>query len=463
MHLAAEPGIAPDANAPRTLPLLDSVSTLLPGGPTRRAPSTLPPRENEGPAVVPAGMTTRALYVAPQNADEAARAARAARQRGFNRLWVPAGETPDAAALLAAIQAGKENDLPVFAVVRVLPRANVASRARPAGAPRAATGNENADINILGETIRDYAARRLRAKLAPKDPQLPALLARYSEDWRRPDLPATQTELSGRLVAVAATPGLAGLVLDDIAAPGYADPGDERTLDVEGGAWDLGYTPALRLAFLRREGIDPVDVPPLDYKNHNLYRSDLSLPFFPGGGFEKRRAGGGEIAPDPGQRRPLGRWKSLRYETNVRLLSALFAAVRAARPDLPLLVRSRSDSYENDFGSWFALWDKPDVLPRRTYAAQGKDAAREAKAQGGRVLLSLAYDGRADPAPGPGDWPGRLAHRLEGFLEAMGGGWDGLVLDLRKAPVGKALASPGALAPAQQGPGRVPAPQSRLR
>ncbi len=165
-----------------------------------------------------------------------------------------------------------------------------------------------------------------------------------------------------------------------ISPRGYADPGDERTLDVEGGAWDLGYTPALRLAFLRREGIDPVDVPPLDYKT-TICTAATPACRSSRAARSKSAAPAAGIAPDPGQRRPLGRWKSLRYETNVRLLSALFAAVRC-RPDTPPAGPQSLRFVRERFRRWFALWDKPDVLPRRTYAAQGKDAAREAKAQG---------------------------------------------------------------------------------
>ena len=53
-------------------------------------------------------------------------------------------------------------------------------------------------------------------------------------------------------------------------------------------SWGLGYTPAMRLAFLRQDGIDPID---LVTPSMALYHSDLRLPFFPEAGPIVRRAG----------------------------------------------------------------------------------------------------------------------------------------------------------------------------
>jgi hypothetical protein len=116
----------------------------------------------------------------------------------------------------------------------------------------------------------------------------------------------------------------------------------------------------MRLAFLRQEGIDPVD---LITPSMSLYHNDLRLPFFPEGGSGRQR------------------WFAHRNETNVRLLADRFTAIRAARPGLPLLIRDRPEGYPDLFGyGWYAGWDKARALPRSRLGSSDQPLIRMARA-----------------------------------------------------------------------------------
>ena len=149
----------------------------------------------------------RTLAVAIQSESEAQLAVTTAKNQGFTALWVQVG-LDDAGLLAATVAAGKAEGLPVHALVRPL---------------RAPMGTET-----TVETKR-------------------------SPIYLRPDALESQAAVLPRLKALAATPGLAGLVLTDLYPTGY-----QR----DGANWKelLGYSENLRLACLRQQGADPVDL-----------------------------------------------------------------------------------------------------------------------------------------------------------------------------------------------------------
>jgi hypothetical protein len=103
----------------------DSLSSMLPP-PTGPPPGQ--PVPSTDPVKLPPSMATRALCVAadPAHPGHLADAAREARRRGLNQLWVDigAGDAEGQRLLAAAIAAAKtESDLPVFGVVRLLQQA----------------------------------------------------------------------------------------------------------------------------------------------------------------------------------------------------------------------------------------------------------------------------------------------------------------------------------------------------
>jgi hypothetical protein len=198
---------------------------------------------------------------------------------------------------------------------------------------------------------------------------------------------------------IAATPGLAGLVLRDTAAPGYANPGDANDFVMWGMA-DFGYTPEMRLAFLRQEGVDPVDLPVNSYVGN----VDLNLPFFGDGGLGPRHIEvDGQWVQDRSFVTPAQKWNALRYAANARLLAELFTGLKSSRPDLPLLIRDRTSAGFSPSG-WYASWDKPDALPRRPSFEYREGTTppttlQVARSQSKSVLLTVTHVIAEGPPP----------------------------------------------------------------
>lgn len=167
-----------------------------------------PSEEQEPTALpVPKALPARTLAATLTSLREAPRLAKEAKAAGFTALWVQV--EPDQQALLAAaIAAGKTEGLAVHALVRPL---------RTKGA--------------MEQTVE----------------------GKRSAVYLRPELLESQAVVLPKLKALAATPGLAGLVFSDLVPTGYvADGTDWKEI--------LGYSEALRLACLRKDGPDPVDL-----------------------------------------------------------------------------------------------------------------------------------------------------------------------------------------------------------
>jgi hypothetical protein len=209
-----------------------------------------------------------------------------------------------------------------------------------------------------------------------------------------------------RLRDLAAAPGLAGLVLRDTAAPGYHESGDDPHSYALDDPRDVGYHEEQRLAFLRQEGIDPIDL--IVTGSAGIF-SQRSLPFFP---------------ETPGDRTAIQRWRAFRNAGNVRFLRALHAAFRREYPGLPLLIRDRSPAFFGPSG-WYARWDRAEALPGRTRGTNDPAAiAKAARSQTPGNLLNIdAGDAMADPR-------GAARFLTELLGAAAGAGWEGVVYDL---------------------------------
>jgi hypothetical protein len=268
-------------------------------------------------------------------------------------------------------------------------------------------------------------------------------VVRRTPDLLRADDPAVTARLKQSLTTLAATSGLAGLVLEDTAAPGYQEPGTARDVFTRYDASGWGYTPALRLAFLRETGADPVD---LTGENG---ASGLDVPAFlvrsPPWKFIE---GQGHIR-DPAAGKTLDQaWAAFRYDANRRFLADLHAALRAVRPDLPVYLAERSgvNQFFTGWGGafWYGLWERADALPRfAPFAAEPggpRQPEQQARQFSSRNLLRLA-------APPDGD--ARQISLLAKSLPDMVKPWNGLVLDLRDLSADKVSALLGtAFAPA---------------
>ncbi len=131
-----------------------------------------------------------------------------------------------------------------------------------------------------------------------------------------PAAPGVQQTLSGLMQDFAARPELAGIVWEDA--------------EIDS---DLGYTPAMRLAFLRTAHADPIDIADIGYS-----RIDLSLPLF-----DDVKA---DVAlPDF--------WAKFRTDTDASLLRQLRAAAwRPSGPPLTVLLQQTAFSSDDYFVDW---------------------------------------------------------------------------------------------------------------
>lgn len=389
------------------------------------------PRLSKGPVPLPATVATRALLVAPGSAEAAKTLVRAAKRRGFTHVWVEG----EAEVLKAALDGAT---LPVVAVVRPL---------------RARAGDEASwiDRNLLGEITTSVSARHeadpafLRA--VHRDslnggglPQrkLGAYLPRT--DWL-PPVGKAGLLARARTLEIAALPGLAGLVLRGLQPPGYAGARDTGLLGWGNASLtepeQMGYTPAMRLAFLRRARVDPLDLIPPDLE---VGAADLRVPFF----LDDNARGDTSVynetnSPMPGFNEVGGvQWDKFRQETNERFLADLHGALRVRRPGLPLFAEAlraghRGSMDDSEYGSWI----KGDAPPRRG----------DARSLTGRVLFSLPL---ADPTTADDEAWNRF-RSITIFLAASGLAGqrpDGFVLDLSALSATKAAAFLETLAPA---------------
>ena len=227
---------------------------------------------------LPVSPSLHALILASAPEDVLLLAAQEAKSHGFNQLWVTVTRDKTGRATAeSAVRVGKATGLPVSLVVEVL-RAGESEKDLPR------------DRSVLGETVREYAARRATEPL-PQYPENYVLGAeqqpegydalRRQPDWLRiDDAPTTETVLAS-VTALAKTPGLAGIILRSVEAPGYGRYGQKREPAPEVSnaglplSAELGYTESIRLAFLRQAGMDPVDLSPFSS------RGFLNLPIAP--------------------------------------------------------------------------------------------------------------------------------------------------------------------------------------
>ena len=383
----------------------------------------------EGRIALPASLATRALIVAPVNEGETARFALQAKRHGFNQLWVEVADGAAGSQLLAdAAAKGKANGLAVVAVVRLLQIPGENGKTAP-------DAEELRDRNLLNETGSAHAAKELASLAAHANEGIRLRYAR-TEDWLNVEPPAVRARLERRLHTVAETPGLSGLALADVAAPGYQEMGDTPTVFEYTTDGDFGYTPAMRLRFLRQAGYDPVD---LAGGNNPSLQADLSLPFFPDVVGQFRFNGETGQMETAGPRTPIQDWKAFRYQTGSRLLDSLHGFLRASYPNLPVWMR-----HDPILDGWWASWEKPEQRPRHQPATQEKTSEQAAQISARPLLLNIAYAGSLTPDKVPSS-PALLASWVQTRLTQRNKGWNGVTLDLRALPSTTALTALEAL------------------
>ena len=374
-------------------------------------------------AALPADFPTRALFVQPANGREAARFVEAARQHGLNQLWVEVEEGEKGQKMLKeAVTAGKENHLQIVAVLRLLQTAGK-------GAPTNALPQEARDKNLLNETSSAHALRLLASPSGQLDSETQYRLSQMG-DWLRPDAPATRTYIQQRLRATASLPGLSGIALVDVAAPGYLDRGTKLDPFAYSSSNDFGYTPSTRLAYLRQLGYDPLD---LIGRQYPALDADLSLPFFPA------QTATLQLNEQTGQveaqnsRTALQDWDAYRYKVNADLLVSLHAFLRENFPAMPVLLRQAPI-----MEGWWSGWEKPEMLPEIVPMAQESSGTQAAQVSARPLLLNIAYAGSITPKTVPTS-ARHLASWVKHRLEQRPAGWNGVVLDLSALPAPQAF------------------------
>jgi hypothetical protein len=317
---------------------------------------------------IPFPASDRALLVAPADARDAASWVRQAARQGYSRVWVAV--VPGAVPVVeAAVKAGKEAKIPVGAVVRVL---------------RAGDGDTlQRDLNLFGEDSLAYARRAtaapeiLRAGTPMGMNAMPQPLAAFARlrmeretrwgPWLRTDA-TTRATVTSRLLAIARVPGLAGLVLRDLHAPGYYTGVNQIGLERPAPLLSaLGYAEEMRAEFLIRHGVDPVDLGTgPDLFTENGSRATLLLPFFPDYGVTGRYASGignitGVHTYKLGAKDAAEKWQEFRAEIGREFAGAVYSAVRDAVPQLPVWVHRGQEDSPHDGIQWLALpADGPD-------------------------------------------------------------------------------------------------------
>ena len=380
----------------------------------------------EGPklAALLASIPRRAVLAHPRTVEEVDTLVASMRRTGLNELWldvfsdggahIPVGrdgrpllstDKKPADILSEALAVTQRAKIRVFPVLSLL--------AWSATAPDA-----DLDLTLLGEDALQTDARLAKRyafivdqvrRLGVEPPQMGFQSERVS-----PFSPHVRDTLATLIQSLAARPGVAGLVWQDTVSPGYDIPTGERhdTLGDVAYRSPLGYTEVARLAFLRREHVDPIDIaPPLSGTEgaaSELFSGSSDEALFP-------------------------HWNQFRAKADTDLLQRLYAAAMFVQKT-PILIRQRRDVDEDSTGTslWFGSWDDPkQPLPAFHHAgedvAEGQPwpeqqpAVTQAKAQSRAALIRLAPHG-----PPTRGW---LSEQLE---PVVGEPWDGFVLDLTR-------------------------------
>ena len=178
----------------------------------------------------------------------------------------------------------------------------------------------------------------------------------------------------------------------------------------------LGYTPLLRLAFLRKNHVDPLDLEPETYEGQMT--ANLSLPEF-----EDWQALG-SVAED---------WNVFRAGADLDLLQTLLsAAQQGAGHPVPFLIKQRRTTWR---GNWYGLWDDPRAkLPELSEALAygGSDQDTNYAAFAHTQSRTNFYEMER--------WSAQSKEGLVSALQQMKPGWNGIVLDFTDDDNGNPLA-----------------------
>jgi hypothetical protein len=198
------------------------------------------------------------------------------------------------------------------------------------------------DVNVFDEPSDVGVRRRLKQGAIRNDINLgDSDTGVLSKSWVSPLDTKVQAALPSMIKSLASCPGLAGLIFQDTAPPGY----DGETSDAQlNGTLDLGYTIDNRVAFLRQYHYDPIDAD--DGDQASMFdpfegwqqQFDLRLSRFPA------------ISSHPDT------WLKYRQDADLLLLKNCFDAAKSANPSLQLYMRERRQ------GCTIDPWNEPSAV-----------------------------------------------------------------------------------------------------
>ncbi len=362
----------------------------------------------------------RAVLLQPSSAAELASAIAAMKRLGFNELWLDVFSQghvqtalPDGKDLLAeALHLTRGSNIHVYAVVDLFQWGTD-------------TPTNTVDVDALGETSAQAETRLQREAAIEADSMgnPPPIFAKISGLFVTPFNLEVRSRLMTLVKSLAKRPGLAGIVLRRTAPGGYDE---DRDAVFRAHQPDLGYILPARLAFLRQEHTDPIDVTKtrvqgqsggqvmggsmgdVQFSLNSDVLSDLSTTI---PGFN-----------DQGQDALLSiAWDKYRRDADVNALRNLYDAIQASHPNLPILVQQQHHDFSQD---WYGSWDSRNApLPEwKILFVSGQmehRVDRMAKLQSHVAQVGLEANDAHDLSA--------LSSALEGELQVSG--WDGFVWD----------------------------------
>lgn len=304
---------------------ISSTFGLIPGTSTKIA-SALPLRLSAKTA------TERILCVTIKTATEAKQTAEIAQAHGLNGLMLTCDPSTTPSNITEWVNA----------IRHVAPGVKVSLRVRPLWESEEETPGEGIetpayDLNLLGETSAQFARRRKKEKAWQSETQ-PVMLPGNRGYWLRSDDSKSAQLIADRVVAMMAVPGVSSLLLTDLLPPGYDFfiMGQQSEFDPEG---HYGYTPSLRLALIRKVGVDPIDLSPYGEDIGAGYAGDstrsvrMLLPFLPDYGPQAAHMiMNGVAASKIGAKDSYGRWNMMRYQSVSTLRNLLAETISQKFP-----------------------------------------------------------------------------------------------------------------------------------
>lgn len=383
------------------LPTVSGVAQLPPLDPALLRPSPTPPPL--APLGFPATCKIRALMLAlPTSDSERASLLALAQSRGLTELRIPlppGAESEKRLALLAA--EAKKKGLGIVPVLSPL---------------ASLSGQEKWERDAEGRTFEAWE-QLPHEELSRAFPAFSSLVATLAPiGFIAPEAVDTAA-FAKRLGRLAALPGVTGIGLEALAAPGY--PGAEPE---DWPLWTGGYDPSLRLAFVRQQGLDPADFV-------------VPTPF-------------GQLLPNVLPEEAEELWKALLLQRRDSLVKRLTVALEKQALPVPLSVVASRLGQSGHWARWQGRFPSEELqsdesggrlplVPKN--ARPGLLHVRGLTYRARLTALTSEQENKSDEAQRFRDW---LDTELQAVLRPNPEHpdvWDGFVLDLTDRALAEAL------------------------